>query len=436
MQRGGVSSPQPIALNVQKSDRNNCMGKIAIRPQPHQQVDRRTVDGSPSKAGHYKKSSTLTISSIAPMPSLPTWTDDTELVGLRFELQPHYSSTLFPQYSIGLHAWFLDCVRQSNPELSTYLHDGESEKPFSLSLLDGELPLVGRQLQVSGDRTYGWTLNLLTAELVKWAKTWLETPPQTLNLRAATFDIKAIEVDPPPTTYQTLFDTADAASVRLSFLSPTSFRHRGHHVPLPVPTNLFHSYLRRWNDFSGLPVETEDFLDWVDSHVVLRRHDIRSHKVAAGKRGAVTGFTGSIELSVSATARRQNPDYAKLFAALARFAPYCGTGHKTPFGLGRTCVGWTEATAEPNSEQARLAERIDDLNELLLTRQKRPESDRARKICQTRATILARRELGESLQAIADDLEMPYDTVKTYVKLTRRTLRDLESNPQQQLSID
>jgi CRISPR-associated endoribonuclease Cas6 len=39
------------------------------------------------------------------------------------------------------------------------------------------------------------------------------------------------------------------------------------------------------------------------------------------------------------------------------------------------------------------------------------------------ATILVRRELGESLQAIAEDLEMPYGTVKTYVKLARRAVK-------------
>ena len=36
---------------------------------------------------------------------------------------------------------------------------------------------------------------------------------------------------------------------------------------------------------------------------------------------------------------------------------------------------------------------------------------------------LARREMGDSLNIIAQDLEMPYETVKTYVKLARRSLQ-------------
>ncbi len=45
--------------------------------------------------------------------------------------------------------------------------------------------------------------------------------------------------------------------------------------------------------------------------------------------------------------------------------------------------------------------------------------------CEIRATILPRQEFGESLQEIAADLEMPYETVKTYGKLARRALNNL-----------
>ena len=61
------------------------------------------------------------------------WAESTQLVGLTLQLQPLYDSTLYPQYTIGLHAWLLDQVRQLDPSLSAYLHDGESEKPFTIS---------------------------------------------------------------------------------------------------------------------------------------------------------------------------------------------------------------------------------------------------------------------------------------------------------------
>lgn len=48
---------------------------------------------------------------------------DTELVGLVFELTPGAASYLYAQYAIGLHAWFLGQVQQTDPDLSQLLHN-------------------------------------------------------------------------------------------------------------------------------------------------------------------------------------------------------------------------------------------------------------------------------------------------------------------------
>jgi CRISPR-associated endoribonuclease Cas6 len=189
---------------------------------------------------------------------------------------------------------------------------------------------------------------------------------------------------------------------------------------------VFQSYLRRWNDFSGIAVDDEAFLAWVDESVLITRHQLESVKVAAGKQGKVTGFLGSVEFALTNEATQ--PDFQRLFTALGQFAPYCGTGHKTTFGLGQTRLGWL---SKPNSietllGQTLLAKRIEELTAKLMFFQKRTGGERARSVCQRRATILARQELGESLIAIASDLQMPYETVKTYAKRARRTLKSQE----------
>lgn len=182
--------------------------------------------------------------------------------------------------------------------------------------------------------------------------------------------------------------------------------------------------MRRWNDFSRIPFDQEAFLEWVDENVMIVRHHLESVKVAAGKKGSVTGFTGAVEFGLSRTAREQS-QFEQLFYALGQFAPYCGTGHKTTFGLGQTRLGWTTTDRQDlvTPLEISLGQRIAQLTEMLMATQKRTGGDRALNVCQTRATILARRELGESLQAIALDLEMPYQTVKTYTKLARQALQ-------------
>ncbi|OYD99701.1 CRISPR-associated endoribonuclease Cas6 [Nostoc sp. 'Peltigera membranacea cyanobiont' 232] len=360
--------------------------------------------------------------------SLPTWADDTELVGLVFELEPTTSTSLYSQYTIGLHAWFLDQVRQLNPELSAYLHDGESEKPFNISALSGQLLASGRQLQLEAKQIYRWHVNALSPRVLQFLKQWLTELPQILDLRDAPLQIKQVSIAHPSATYAQLLQLSPEkpSNVNFSFVSPTSFRRKGHHFPLPVPVNLFHSYLRRWNDFSGMPIEPEPFLDWIDEGVIIHQHHLESMKVAAGKRGSVTGFTGVMSCGLSKPALA-NSEFTQLFYALARLAPYCGTGHKTTFGLGQTRLDWVEPEVSSPIQVLTnlLGERIDELTALFTAQRKRTGGDRTDKIASTWATILARREMGESLQVISQDLEMPYATVKTYVKLARRMLRTL-----------
>jgi CRISPR-associated endoribonuclease Cas6 len=158
--------------------------------------------------------------------------------------------------------------------------------------------------------------------------------------------------------------------------------------------------------------------------VIIHQHRLESVKVAAGKRGSVTGFTGSMSFGLSRTALA-NTEFTQLFYALVKLAPYCGTGHKTTFGLGQTRLDWVEASLNTSADVLTnlLAERIEELTALFTAQRKRKGGDRTDKIASTWATILARREMGESIKAIAHDLEMPESTVKTYVKLARRSLK-------------
>ena len=354
-----------------------------------------------------------------------TWAPETELLGLVLELTPRAPSYLYTQYTIGLHAWLLSQVQQTDPELSKILHDEQSEKAFTISGLEGELLTSGKEFQLIADKTYRWYVTALSMPVAQWMQQWMQKLPEVLELRNAPLLIRSCDIDLPPTTYIQLLEnnSQTPATLKLSFLTPTSFRSKNHHFPLPVPRNVFHSYLRRWNNFSGTEVDRESFLDWVDENVIILRHKLESIKVAAGKKGMVTGFTGAVEFGLSRTANEATK-FVQLFYALGRVAPYCGTGHKTTFGLGQTRAGWlANQTIAAPSIQTVLADRIAELTEEFTAQRKRTGGSRAHEIAETWATILARRDLGESLLDISEDLEMPYETVKTYAKLARRALK-------------
>jgi CRISPR-associated endoribonuclease Cas6 len=353
------------------------------------------------------------------------WPAQTELVSLRFELTADHAYELYPQYTIGLHAWFLQQIQAFDPALSAQLHDGETDKAFNLSGLSGQFSAQSRSLQLQAGKTYQWCVNGLTKPLVKGLAQWLKQLPEEVALKNAPLTIRRVSYAQPPTTYAKLAAVELGRSLSLTFTSPTSFRRKGHHLPLPWPRNVFHSYLRRWNEFANRPVDQDAFLDWIDDCVVFQRHELTSEKIAAGKRGSVTGFVGAVTYGLAGKAAA-HPEFEQLFYTLGHYAPYCGTGHKTTFGLGQTRLGWHLNQAELQTvpaAQKLLAERIDELTTYFVNQKKRAGGHRAQDSAETWATVLARRELGDSLLAIAQDLGIPYETAKTYSKLARRSLR-------------
>lgn len=359
------------------------------------------------------------------------WAKGAELVSLEFKVYPLFNCALYPRYTIGLHAWFLQQIQAIDAELSAYMHDGGSEKPFTISGLSGQFASHRQSLQLQTDNTYRWRINGLCKSVTQGIAAWLRELPDEIDLKDAPLAIDSVQLVQPVTTYAKLLTAAaaDTGNVSFSFVSPTSFRRKGHHLPLPWPTNVFQSYLRRWNHFARKKVDQVAFLDWVDQHVIVHRHNIESLKVVAGKQGSVTGFTGAVTYQLDHQASEASDDLAdfrKLFYALARYSSFCGTGHKTTFGLGETQLGWQESAAVPAvpTRQQLLAERIEELTALFLSMKKRQGGDRAQNTAQKWATILARREQGDGLKAIAQDMGLAYETTKTYSKLARKALRE------------
>ncbi len=349
----------------------------------------------------------------------------TELLGLTFQLRPRTGGHLGQHYAKGLHAWFLHGIQKIDPELSASLHDGQGKKAFCLSRLwmEGH----GLSLRLDPKVDCRWSLHCLSQEAVDGVLHWLAVQqPQVLSLREFELDIVKIDVSLPAYTYGGLWRKDVVDQVALQFISPTAFRRRGQHFPLPLPRNVFQSYLRRWNHFSGRSPQADDFLDWVDEFVVVQQHHIETRRVAAGKRGLLTGFVGSVVFRVSPQGT-EFTDYVHLFSALGHLAPYCGTGHKTTFGLGQTVLGRDKTVprlAMDGLAEQLLLERVAHLQEIFLGQRQRQGGDRAKKTAALWAMILARRERGDRLEAIAADLEIPYETAKSYGKLARRSLRE------------
>jgi CRISPR-associated endoribonuclease Cas6 len=354
---------------------------------------------------------------------------------------------LYQRYRVGLHAWFLEQVQQSNPELSQYLHNGGAEKPFALGNLEGNLLPIKDQFQIQTKNSYYWSIYALSQPVVQWMATWLTQLPDQIKFRDATLQIKQVNLVQPPTSYKKLLRSqpSSAAIVQLQFLSPTSFRSKGHALPFPFPRNLFHSYLRRWNDFSAMPYEMEPFLDWIEDTIHIHTYQLTAERVTAAKQGFLTGFTGTLTFELKQA--ETEPELTQLLYALLRLAPYCGTGYKTTFGLGKTSVTFLSSppnpfpsiaqtvsssllrTSQPVSsptESVPSIQAIDTLTQKLIARRKRQGGTRSLTAARTEAEILIRHQAGESLTAIAAKIGKSYDAVKKAYTRAKQALQTLD----------
>ena len=393
------------------------------------------------------------------MPRRPSFSIDrsnAELVGVQLEIEPIEDGQLPSNYTHFLHAWFLDQMRQMRPALSKELHDNQEEKAFTLSGFLGNVEMQDQRVWFRSGERYCFVITGLNTIVCQALGEW--QVPQEMVLQGMRFGIVGVWQVLPGLTYDEMWERPTGGDLSLTFVSVTGFRRSGNHMPLPIPENMFHSYLRRWNVFAPIEFEQDDFLKWVNECVVIVRHEVRSVQVQAGKQGSVTGFVGAVQLGLTSKAVEE-PEYVQLVQTLVDCAPYFGTGHKVAFGLGQTRSGWlldeiVKPIAKPivkpiaseivkpivkakvasivnretvvSARKALIEVRRAELETVFFGVKARKGGDRARKAAQMWALILARYEVGESLKAIALDLGLPYETVKKYVQLARKVLAKVE----------
>jgi len=256
------------------------------------------------------------------------------LVSIVLLLEPQGEVEMPADLGRAVHAWFLERVREDAPELAKRLHDGQGLRPFTLSALRG-----GRRGQAKAGDHCWLRITALEAELAEWllGVSW----PEEITLGPVTCRLRGVTSDPQEhpwagrTTYEALLGRLlgaeePEARVELQFASPTTFRTRGHHLPLPLPRLVFGSYREKWNAFAPLRLP-EAVLSYVEEQVVVARYRLRTRLVAFGEVRFV-GFVGLCRF----VALRRDPRWLRVVQLLADFAFYAGTGHRTTVGLGQT----------------------------------------------------------------------------------------------------
>ncbi len=241
-----------------------------------------------------------------------------------------------------LHALFLDLVRSLNPDLSVELHGQTADKAFTLSPLQVETRQRNFLLQwqhehaIAAGTPCWWRISLLDEALFgKLSHLWLNLSPQKAwHLGAAELNVTHVLGTAQPQQpwagyipYDQLFEEASERDrqIRLSFYTPTTFRITNYDCALPTRELVFHSLLRRWNQYHSIPLPKA-----IVDNIYPSFFDIRT-EIVFDSRSKFIGCVGEVTFQILGAV---DPMVIKQINALADFALYAGVGRKTPMGMG------------------------------------------------------------------------------------------------------
>lgn len=220
-----------------------------------------------------------------------------------------------------LHANFYDWLQGGDRHLAEEVHSGDGSKPFTISPVwpAGE----ERRFRITLLRDNLWP----PLEKGFSQASSVDIVGQGVSIAGAEAEYRS---------YEEIWGKAkEDRKIRLTFLSPTSFRSQGMHYPLPDPLLVFRSYLSQWNECAPSRLRFNvNTLDVVEAHVALSYHRLHTEVVDFDRYKQI-GFVGMVQYTVT-KAHLLGSEILKRLNALGDYAYFCGTGHKTTQGMGQT----------------------------------------------------------------------------------------------------
>jgi len=268
---------------------------------------------------------------------------------------PGAAPRLAPQWwARSAHALLLDVVRRANDVLAGELHDNpvgpptgllkqsptafNTIRPFTVSTLvgrfAGDQPIASERYSLRLTAFHPAVAEILLAAVQSGPL----SPGQTVELDYLPFMIESAPPSPwsAETTYTELSapyllgKTPAPRRLSLQFISPTTFKSGGMHVPVPLPGLVFGSLLERWNAFApvSFPPEVKRY---AEECLAISHYRLSSRPVPMKSGGLRMGGVGD----VTYTTINYDRYWMSVLAVLAQFALFSGVGAGVASGLGQ-----------------------------------------------------------------------------------------------------
>jgi hypothetical protein len=306
-----------------------------------------------------------------------------KLYAFLLKLRPIHEGTLMPFSGELVHAAWLDWLGGAALDVATWLHEGNRRRLFTCSSLQFSLP-QDKMLEVerrnvhwplSPEKTYTIRVTLLLGELFPLFHKALidftqisgpgggKLPFMRLGKQSLLLEEVILENGDATgwTGFTSFADMVDAVRARklgsavplkLQFDSLTTFNRAGpkeraypnYSVLLPLPNYVFPFLAKRWNELA--PPELAQIVQKTaieqyiqDEGIIIADYDLKPHSVKFTTH-TQQGFVGTCKYLLRGPDEPVSEEsplaVRQQLLLLGQLAFYCGVGHKTAMGMGRT----------------------------------------------------------------------------------------------------
>ena len=262
-------------------------------------------------------------------------------------LRANNSATIPAYHGRLAHAAFLSALREVTPQVATYLHETQPQKPFTVA----ELFFSAKHTQKSSKQKF---ISVEQDTLATWRITGLNetfmpyltslTPGKIIRFNKLLLSIEKCCFSPDEHDDSGLISKSDLLAacfnvpqvekISFSFLSPTTFRFFDCDYPLPLPSYVFGSLAEKWqqNDTTNLlPLDKSAIRD-AAAALFPEEWQGKSCVLPVTENRYIHSFTGNFTYNTTKLSREQQ----QIFLLLAQFATFAGVGRLTGQGLGQT----------------------------------------------------------------------------------------------------
>lgn len=315
----------------------------------------------------------------------------TRLYAFLLRLRPVQSGTLMAFSGEFVHGAFLRWLRDTAPDVSAWLHDGNKRRLFTCSSLQFGFPQQSMlnaerenaHLPLDPEKTYFIRITLLLGELfpllhealMRYYPNSHQVSPHFLQLGKQRFTLEEIILTSThpskqcgSTSLTALVEQAQQMSnkaleqLKLEFATLTTFNrshahgYGAHYALLPLPQYVFLNLAKRWEDIAPAellsiihPRLIEDYT--LEDGVIITDYDLQPHRLHFTKHEQ-PGFVGRCTYLVRDSRRSSTAAISKASQEssesgesslsipqqlwlLSQLAFYSGVGYKTSMGMGR-----------------------------------------------------------------------------------------------------